>query len=430
MSSPELGASLRAAYVRLIEQRFGLRLTGSPARHFDRIVLQLVASSPYADPAALNDAFAAGLAPRLLEVLATRLTIGETYFFRVTPQMEALRTAVLPDLIAGHATDRRLRLWSAGCSTGEEPYTLAMLLREQIPAFESWDIQLVATDLNQAALEVARLGVYGDWSFRDAPSDMRDRYFISNGSRWQLTDSVRSLVRFAHQNLAEDPFPFPSLDLILCRNVTIYFHELATQRLYERFAEALEPAGWLILGPSDPVPAPAAGFELVVLGGALVWRRRMAVVQAAPPRPLPSPLPLVPTPIRLASDDLTPAAQPRAPVASIRRSAVPQARRPSTDAQQHLSAGMLQLDQGAAVAAIDSLRRAAFLDENSALVQFSLGRAYRQNGDLSRSKSAFRRARRLLAGSDDDQLLVDGDVATGELRGAVDAQLADLDRSE
>lgn len=114
-----MSAIVRAAYLQLLERQFGLRLTDRQAGTVDEVVLQLLATSSYTHPGDLYAAFAAGLLPDLLEVLATSMTVGETHFFRVTPQIEALRNLVLPDLIARHRADRRLRLWSAGCSTGE-----------------------------------------------------------------------------------------------------------------------------------------------------------------------------------------------------------------------------------------------------------------------------------------------------------------------
>jgi chemotaxis protein methyltransferase CheR len=427
MSATELTAPLRADYLRLLAQQFGLR-PGRQADLVDGVVLQLLATTSYADPADLYTAFAGGLLPQLLEMLALSMTVGETHFFRVTPQIDMLRRVVLPELIARHQPDRRLRLWSAGCSTGEEPYTLAMLLREQLANPGDWNVQLVATDLNRAALEVARLAVYSEWSFRDSPLEMRTRYFTQAAKRWRLNDEVRAMVRFEHLNLAEDAFPFAAhhdqIDLILCRNVTIYFAEDATQRLYHRFAEAMDPAGWLLLGPSDPVPAPASTLEVVKFDGALVWRRRAVAAPAAAPPPqaarrTPEP------PVRGRRALVAPVKR-QAPVTRPER-ATPAT--PSMDPLVHLQAGMAQLGEGAPAAAIDSLRRAAYLDETSALVQFSLGRAYRQIGDPARSRSAFSLARRLLAGLADDQPLPGGEVATGELRHAVEAQLADLDRT-
>jgi chemotaxis protein methyltransferase CheR len=424
MISLDLSPSLAAAYTRLIEERFGMRLLASQVLELNRRVLEVLPDTSFGDPGELYSAFAAGVLPRVLELLAGRLSIGETHFFRVMPQIEALRQTVLPDVIARHATDRRLRVWSAGCSTGEEAYTLAMLIRDQLPTLVGWDIQLVASDLDQGALDVAQQGLYTQWSFRDSPSDMRRRYFTPVGQRWQLSDPLRRMVRFVQHNLTTDGVPClasgEQFDLIVCRFVTIYFDQQVAQRLYRRFAAALQPSGWLLLGPSDPMPAPTSGFELVQLTGALAWRGHHAVARAPA---LPPAVPLVQPPIRRLPVDqrleLTATAQPElAPASGI-----------SVDAHAYLTAGLLQLDQGAAEAAIDSLRRAAFLDDHSALIQFALGSAYRQTGDRSRSRSALARARRLLAGVGDDVVVANSEAATGELRCAVDALLADLDRT-
>src|SRR5207253_9059874 len=138
--------------------------------------------------------------------------------------------------------------------------------------------------------QAARHATYGEWSFRDTPSRVRAHYFTPVGKRWRLADSIRRIVRFAHLNLAADVFPSPGptgpdLDLIVCRNVTIYFSADATRQLYARFAEALVPEGWLVLGPSDPAPEDCPGLEAVHLPAAVLWRRRVSaggVSRAAP----------------------------------------------------------------------------------------------------------------------------------------------------
>jgi chemotaxis protein methyltransferase CheR len=286
MSSAELGPSVRAAYVRLVEQRFGLRLTDTSIGQLDGIIPHLVATSPYSTPSQLFDALAAGLLPRLLEVLCTRLISAETSFFRIAPQIDALRQLVLPDLIVRHAEDRRLRVWSAGCSTGEEPYSVAMLIREQLPSLRAWDVRLVASDINRAAIDLARAGVYGEWSLRGSPGDLWTPYLTRSDTRWQVSDLVRSMVHFASLNLAADPPPFASdvecVDLIVCRDVTVSFHELATRRVYQRFARALTPSGWLVLGPTDPPPTRGLGFEEVALEGARLWRRGPGATRLVP----------------------------------------------------------------------------------------------------------------------------------------------------
>src|SRR5262249_3467433 len=155
-------------------------------------------------------------------------------------------------------SDRRLRIWSAGCSTGEEPYTLAVLLKEQA-VLDDWQVLLVGTDVNRESLRAAREARYPAWSFRATSEQFRQRYFtpLDDGARWRLNDAVRRMVRFAWSNLGAHPPTPPSndFDLIVCRNVTIYFDDTATQRLYQMLIASLARGGWLMLGPSDPMPA-------------------------------------------------------------------------------------------------------------------------------------------------------------------------------
>jgi chemotaxis protein methyltransferase CheR len=232
----------------------------------------------------------------LVEMLAARLTIGETHFFRIGPQIDALRTVVLPEIVKRRTAARQVNAWSAGCSTGEEPYTLAMLLREQLPPTAGWDIRLLATDINDRALETVRRATYGEWSFRGTPDPIRRRYFTPDGSHWRLVEPIRRMVRFGIMNLLADPIPSlgkgaapgqptRELDLILCRNVTIYFGAEAVRQVYRRFADALVDDGWLILGPSDPVPELPGPFEPVYLPGAVLWRRSATIHAARPALP-------------------------------------------------------------------------------------------------------------------------------------------------
>ncbi len=458
-----LEADLREAYIHLIEERFALRLTDHQARGLDEAVIQALANSDYRSQRELYGAFLGGECRNLLVALVASVTIGETHFFRVRPQIEALRQVVLPELLGRRATERRLRLWSAGCSTGEEPYTLAILLREQLPAPDGWDIQLLGTDISLPALDAARRALYGEWSFRDTPDEVRQRYFRPEDKRWRLIEPVRRMVRFTYLNLAADPFPLlgpdgPSFDLVLCRNVTIYFSPEATQRLYRRFADALAPGGWLVLGPSDPTPEHPGSLAPVYLPGTVLWRRPTAsrirlpspwptlsggatrpssIPRSAPGRPgarrPASPRPPSPSPVR-PNDALPDLEQVRVLAHGGDRTAAREQAERLTRAQPlvaeaHLLLGMLYLDEGALEPAVESLRRATFLDAHNALAHFSLGRVYLQMGDQARARAALIHARRILAVLPDDQAIFGGGgLVAGELRHAVAAQLASLDR--
>jgi chemotaxis protein methyltransferase CheR len=201
-----------------------------------------------------------------LDRLINLLTIGETHFFRDRAQFDALNNHVLPALLerkreaatAAGSDTPQIRVWSAGCATGEEAYSLAILLREAIPDIERWRVMILATDINSDSLTHARQAIYSDWSFRERRAlAMRPLYFSKIGQGYQLQDEIRQMVTFAQHNLVEDDFPAAvnntiAMDMIMCRNVTIYFAEQATRRLVEKFYAALNNTGWLIVGHSEP----------------------------------------------------------------------------------------------------------------------------------------------------------------------------------
>ena len=418
-----LDSALTTAYRALLEDRFGLRLSDQQTEQLDEIVPQLLAMTRYAGPCELVEAFASGWRADLLQVLATRMTVGETHFFRVPAQIHALERVVLPETIARHATDRRLRVWSAGCSTGEEPYTLAILVRQQLADRHAWDVDILGTDLSLPALEAARRASYGEWSFRDTPNYVRQRYFHQDGKRWRLQDDVARMVRFEPLNLIADPFPSPgpegpTLDLLVCRNVTIYFTPEAIRRLYRRFAEALVPGGWLVLGPSDPIPDAPELLAAVNAPGAVLWQRLPGAGLTTAPRS------------GLGSHDRRPR-RPRPLHAQLARTVAeqPVPDRP-LEGDGYTRQGMLDLENGALDQAIDNLRRATFLSPHDALAQFSLGRAYSLLGQRSRARTALAHARQLLAAMADDQAVAGGGgIWAAELRQAVEAELASVTRT-
>jgi len=193
-----------------------------------------------------------------MDRLIHTVTVGETHFFRNQPQFNALYEHVLPELIARQRPARTLRIWSAGCASGEEAYSVAMLLRELLPDIHTWSITILGTDINNEALARARRAIYGGWAFREARARLwRKRYFVPEGKNYSLKPEIRSMVTFACLNLVDDVYPgyetnTTSMDLILCRNVTIYFSEMVTRRVINRFYETLVPGGWLVVGHSEP----------------------------------------------------------------------------------------------------------------------------------------------------------------------------------
>ena len=215
--------------------------------------------------------------PEELQALLNEVTIQETHFFRNPPQFRALRQHVLPQLIRRAAQgSRRLRVWSAGCSTGEEPYSVAMLLRELLPLTDGWDVKVVATDVSTRALSAARTGRYGERALQAAPPEDVARWFVRNGDEYVVRPEVRELVEFRHHNLVTEKPPFgpdEPIDLLLCRNVTIYFSRDTTRRLMTQFHTALAEGGYLFLGHSETLWQVNDTFRLVTLGDAFVYRR-------------------------------------------------------------------------------------------------------------------------------------------------------------
>jgi chemotaxis protein methyltransferase CheR len=224
--------------------------------------------------------------------LARHLTIGETYFFRERPSFNALATHVLPVLIHRKRNgDRRLRLWSAACSTGEEAYSLAMLVQQVLPDWRDWKVSILATDINPHVLHKAETGVYGDWSFRECGSDLRERFFSPVGDRrYRVRSDLRDMVTFSEFNLAQDAFPSLStdtnaMDLILCRNLLIYFTPAHARRLIGNLRQSLVDDGWLIVSPSECSQSLFNGFAPVNFPGSILYRKS----EAPEARPDPAP---------------------------------------------------------------------------------------------------------------------------------------------
>jgi chemotaxis protein methyltransferase CheR len=209
--------------------------------------------------------------------LISLLTNNETYFFRESAQLDALRDHLLPEIKERRAAsgERRLRVVSAGCSSGEEVYSAAIAIYETGEFFWSWDVQVLGIDVDSAVLDVARRGQYAERSLRMTSPEQRDRYFASVDDRWAVKNGVNRLVRFQWGNLV-DPELWRSLgevDVILCRNVLIYFSEASMRRVLRSFHSVLAPGGYLLLGHSESVSCWESGFEPVRLAQAIVYRK-------------------------------------------------------------------------------------------------------------------------------------------------------------
>jgi chemotaxis protein methyltransferase CheR len=215
---------------------------------------------------------------RVLEMreLLNEITIGETCLFRSPPQLAALQNVVLPELIAtrGKIGLRKLKIWSAGCSTGEEPYTLSMFLLEQTEKLlKGWTFEITATDLNDRSIETAKAGVYGDYAVRNTSDLYKRKYFVPAGDKLQVTNEVKSRVTFTRLNLSDDSkmLFMKGLDLIFCCNVLIYFDVASKRRVVQHFFSGLQPPGYFFLGSAESLYQVTDQFRLVHLPGTTAY---------------------------------------------------------------------------------------------------------------------------------------------------------------
>lgn len=192
---------------------------------------------------------------KLLDEFLDRMTINVSEFYRNGKRWEVLEKKLLPNLLE---RNKRLKIWSAACSTGEEPYTIAMIMSKFMPLSQ---VQILATDLDENVIERAKIGVYPERSLNEVPDDMKRKYFKQDGSFFKISEEVKNTVTFKKQNLLADPFGGP-FDLIVCRNVLIYFTEDAKDLLYKKFSTALRPDGIFFVGSTEQIFNPSLyGFE-------------------------------------------------------------------------------------------------------------------------------------------------------------------------
>lgn len=350
--------------------------------------------------------------PSLLRALIAEVTVGETYFFRDAEQFDVIRTTVLPDILRRRSDEAPLRIWSAGCSTGEEPYSLAILLAELGLGERA---MLLATDVSNTAIETARRGQYGAWSFRRGVAGWRERCFMRTGKRWTIAADFRRIAFLVHNLMQPAPASIISaggFDLIVCRNVLLYFDRKTVERATHLLADALAPGGWLLMSPTDPPLPDELGLEPVLTPAGIVFRRPLPPSEASPPRHVPAAEPRAP---------IAPAPKPRPRTAPRRTPA-----RERADAETYAAGALHFLDANQPHQAAAAARRALFLDRSLAIAHLTLARALRLTGSHPAAQRALRRGAALLEAHAPDELVRAAGGASAGTLSAVAAAEFDL----
>jgi len=395
-----------------------------------------------------------------LDALIAQLTIGETYFFRHAEQFDALRRTVVPDILERNQGSRRLRVWSAGCATGAEAYSIAALLEEFNARTAGWDVRILGTDINRRFLAKANEGCFENWAFRGVDETFKQRYFRPQGKSWLISDALKSKVTFQYHNLIKHTLPSLTnnlfgLDLIICRNVMIYFDPAAITAVVGRLRESLADGGWLVVGHAESTPDLFRNFRMVCEHGAAVYQKPLPqgpAAQTAGPQVFcfpPAPAGGDPRPETAGAPPATqvePKEQPRAESASaaLPKPDLESVRRLADRGEWQLAAGecrkllesngldplthfynALILDQtGAASPARQELQRAIYLDRQFVLAHYHLGLLQQKEKQTAQAARSFENVLELLARRDDQQAFAEADgITVAELRELTRAHL-------
>ena len=395
-------------------------------------------------------------APERDELIA-EITIGETYFFRHREHFDALRDVVIPDIVSRNQSKRTLRIWSAGCANGSEPYSTAILLkRELIAPIPGWNVSILGTDINRHCLARARQGRYEEWALRSTPDNVRQECFSNSGNAWTIAAPYREWVSFQYHNLVDDSFPslvnnLSAFDLIVCRNVMIYFGTELMRRMVRQFHECLVPGGWLLVGPAEPNMSCFTAFRTVNAPGLTLYQKPEDGSFPRPPAVFPINLPEVPGvsfspldrpldrsierppdwPMDRPLDRLTARAPASVPptLADVRRHAdqgdwlkavqccEELLRQDGLNARAHFCHALVLEQTARHTEAERSLRRAIYLDRKFVLPHYYLALLLQSHGDPRRAMRSFDNTLDLLRSCPDSDVVPDADgITVAELK--------------
>ncbi|MBI3420003.1 MAG: protein-glutamate O-methyltransferase [Proteobacteria bacterium] len=248
----------------VVKQRSGLVLGRDKAYLVESRLMPLVRKWNLKDLEELSAQVRAKRDEKVMAAITEAMTTNETYFFRDLKPFDQFRKVVLPHLLKVRAAKKHIRIWSSACSTGQEAYSLAMILSEEAAKLAGWKVDIIGTDLSTEVVERAKLGIYNQFEVqRGLPVTLLIKYFQQNGDKWQINEKLREMAQFRLMNLLGDWGALGSFDVVFCRNVLIYFEPSTKTGILERISDHLAPDGVLFLGGAEAVLNLTNRFKIV-----------------------------------------------------------------------------------------------------------------------------------------------------------------------
>lgn len=389
--------------------KMGLCFTEDKKKDLERAILEVYAELGFNDAqSCIKWLISCEPTKRQIEIIASHITIGETYFYRDKEFFNALEQHVLPELIFSRKKSKYLRFWSAGCSSGEEAYSLAILLSRMIPDISKWNITILATDINYLFLEKGRKGVYTKWSFRSTPDSIY-MYFDQTREGFQINENIMKMVTFNYLNLAQDIYPSVfnntnAMDVIFCNNVLMYFKPDAAKKALERLYLCLVDGGVLAITPAEASHLITSIFEKINLNGTILYKKdkKMAIKHV--------PVEMKITELHVDLPHFIPSVTPSImPVKEKKSGAFDEALflanlgkldeakaicKKAIDCDRlnpisHYLNAVISQELGDITTAIASLRHAIYLDKDFILAYFSLGNLLNREGKTQEARKCF-----------------------------------------
>lgn len=430
------------ALKQLLAEKIGLHVPPQAHERFIRMVHEQTSRHGFATLDEYRDFLLDDAASGEWEEFIRHFTSGETFFFRDHGQFDLLRLQLLPELIARHRADKTLRFWSSACASGEEAYSLAMLVDLLLPERSDWNILILGTDIDSRALAKARQGRYSQWSFRLFPASLQQRYFHQLHHEWQLDKRIRDMVSFDVVNLVDQTFPdstseLHDMDLILCRNVFIYFQSSAVLAVASKLADTLVDGGYLVTAHTELMNRPIPGLQSRLFSEGVVYQR--STLASVYPMPAAAPVKLAvppsPPPVIVNVEKHKEEVQKLEPIANSGADLYACARQYADRGEYQLAeqmcrqaltadplqarcyfllAQLAQLQENLEQAK-DCLNKALYLDDRCVAAYLELAILYERSGDTPRAQALRLSALNIVLGMPKDERIEEYETTAGEL---------------